>query len=236
VPLRTSIVVIWVIAALVAGAWVVSPCAQGVASDSSVVAAPDSSAVAAPDSIHSVTVQDSLGIPGTLKGQTDYDPAEVKKTLARMGSGEIEGKTTWERKKNPRTAMICSMVLPGLGQTYNGRKLKVGLMVGAMSYYAGNGVLNWRRYQSNSYQARTLPAGSDEQEKSAELADFYQEEARTFLWWSGAVWLLGLLDSWIDAHLYDVREYTPPPPPENNVPATGDEVSYLTLGFKLSFK
>jgi hypothetical protein len=48
--------------------------------------------------------------------------------------------------------------------------------------------------------------------------------------------LLGLLDSWIDAHLYDVREYTPPPPPENNVPATGDEVSYLTLGFKLSFK
>jgi hypothetical protein len=132
--------------------------------------------------------------------------------------------------------MICSMVLPGLGQTYNGRKLKVGLMVGAMSYYAGNGVLNWRRYQSNSYQARTLPAGSDEQEKSAELADFYQEEARTFLWWSGAVWLLGLLDSWIDAHLYDVREYTPPPPPENNVPATGDEVSYLTLGFKLSFK
>ena len=45
-----------------------------------------------------------------------------------------------------------------------------------------------------------------------------------------------MLDSWIDAHLYDVRSYTPPPPPEDAVPrAVNEHVSYLTLGFDLEF-
>jgi hypothetical protein len=115
-----------------------------------VVFAPDTTATAeppvseaVPDSIHAVTVTDSLGIPGTLKGQTDYDPVKMKEILKRMGSSEVEGRTTWERKKNPRTAMLCSALLPGLGQTYNGRRLKVGVMVGVASYYMGNMVLNW---------------------------------------------------------------------------------------------
>jgi hypothetical protein len=47
--------------------------------------------------------------------------------------------------------------------------------------------------------------------------------------------VLGILDSWIDAHLYDVRGYTPPPP-EDTVPRAGNErTSYLTLGFDLEF-
>lgn len=204
-----------------------------------VAAVPDSASAepALPDSTRAITVTDSLGIPGTLKGQTEYDPLEVKDTLRRMGSNEVLGQTTWERKKNPRTALICSMVLPGLGQTYNGRRLKVGLMVGASSYYIGNIILNWRRYQRYSLERDLSEPGSRDERFNGDLAVFYKEEARTYLWWSGAVWLLGLLDSWIDAHLYDVREYTPPPPPATAVPRTeGGQVSYLTVGIGLSFK
>jgi hypothetical protein len=196
----------------------------------------DSGAEVAPDSLRSVTIVDSLGVPGTLQGVAAPDPARVKATLSRMGSSEIEGRTQWERKKNPKVAMLCSALLPGLGQTYNGRRLKVGVMVGFASYYMGNMWLNYRRYEMHLARRDAAPPGSGAFDFENDLADFYKEEARTYLWWSGAVWLLGLLDSWIDAHLYDVRSYTPPAPPESATPrAVNERTSYLTVGFGLEF-
>jgi hypothetical protein len=187
--------------------------------------------------LRDVPPADSLGLPGTLRGQTEYDPLKVKRILGRMGSDEVVGKTTWERKKNARTAMLCSMMLPGLGQTYNGRRLKVGVMVGFTSYYMGNMILNWKNYQASAARLDAAAPGTAEYRVESQLAPFYKEEARTYLWWSGAVWLLGLLDSWIDAHLYDVREYTPPPPPASVAPpAAGGDVSYLTVGIGFSRK
>jgi hypothetical protein len=238
VPLQRQIVVIWVIATLIAATGgATGPAmsrAQAVETDST--AAPADTLTTAPaDSLRSITVTDSLGIPGTLKGQSDYDPLKMKQTLGRMGSSEVVGRTTWERKKNPRTAIICSMLLPGLGQTYNGRRLKVGLMVGFTSFYAGRMILNWHSYQAYALERDQYTPGSFKYRQADQYAGFYKEEARTYMWWTGAVWLIGLLDSWIDAHLYDVREYTPPPP-KTEVPRTEDSVSYLTVGFGLSFK
>jgi hypothetical protein len=238
VPLQRQIVVIWVIAALMAATGGATGPAQSraQAAETDTTAAPPDTTAAPGDSIRTITVTDSLGIPGTLKGQSDYDPVKMKEILGRMGSSEVAGRTTWERKKNPRTAMICSMLLPGLGQTYNGRRLKVGLMVGFTSYYAGNMVLNWHRYEAYAVERDQYPPGTLNYHQADQLAAFYKEEARTYLWWTGAVWLIGILDSWIDAHLYDVREYTPPPPPKADVPRTEDSMSYLTVGFGLSLK
>ncbi len=193
---------------------------------------------AQPDSLRAIVVDDSLGIPGTLKGQTDtQDPAQVKEMLQRMGSSEVAGRTEWERKKNPGVAMLCSALLPGLGQTYNGRRLKVGLMVGFSYYYFSRSWLNWRSYEASIMRRDTLPPGGSAYLQENQRADFYKEEARTFLWWSGAVWLLGIIDSWIDAHLYDVREYTPPARLETSgLQSTGVPASYLTVGFTLEWK
>ena len=49
-------------------------------------------------------------------------------------------------------------------------------------------------------------------ELNDQLSLFYEEQAKDFLWWSAAVWLIGILDAWVDAHLYDVRAYTPETP------------------------
>jgi Family of unknown function (DUF5683) len=205
--------------------------------DSAAIAAPDTSRTPPSDSLRTITVKDSLGIPGTLRGQTvEPDPAAIKGTLQRMGSNEIAGRTQWERQKNPKVAMLCSALLPGLGQTYNGRRLKVGLMVGFASFYSFNGWLNWKRYEAAIVKRDAADPGSGDFRVQNELADFYKEEARTHLWWFGATWVLGILDSWIDAHLYDVRGYTPPAPPESAIPHAVDErTSYLTLGFDLEF-
>ena len=197
----------------------------------------------AADSLRAIVVQDSLGVPGTLKGQTtpvqspDETPEETKEILRRMGSNEVEGLTEWERKKNPKTAMLCSALLPGLGQTYNGRRLKVGLMVGASYYYFSRTWLNWRSYQRSLVARDAAAPGSPTFNREASNADFYKEEARTFLWWSGAVWLIGILDSWIDAHIYDVREYTPPEHAAMiELPQAAGPGSYLTIGFDLDWE
>jgi hypothetical protein len=185
----------------------------------------------APDSLRAVVIEDSLGVRGTLKGEAPvYDPAHTKEILQRMGASEVGGRTPWERKKNPQVAMLCSALLPGLGQTYNGRRLKVGLMVGFTSFYFGNAWLNWKNYEGAIARRDATVPGSIAFQNENERADFFKEEARTYLWWSGAVWLIGILDSWIDAHLYDVREYTPPP--ETTAPrADGQRTSYITVGF-----
>ena len=192
----------------------------------------------AADSLRAVIVEDSLGIPGTLKGQTvEQTPEETKEILRRMGSSEVEGRTEWERKKNPKVAMLCSALLPGLGQTYNGRRLKVGLMVGASYYYFSRTWLNWRSYERSLVRRDAASPGSPTFRREAENADFYKEEARTFLWWSGAVWLIGILDSWIDAHIYDVREYTPPEHTSiTGLPSSEGPGSYMTIGFDLDWE
>jgi hypothetical protein len=236
--LRIPRIVAVVIAGWIAGPAVATPPVPGaiVSSGYFAVSVADSTAVP-PDSVRNLVVTDSLGIPGTLKGQTPApDPAQVKETLQRMGSNEVAGSTEWERKKNPKVAMLCSALLPGLGQTYNGRRIKVGLMVGFTSFYYGNAWLNWRRYEASIQRRDTLDPDSAAYRNENARADFWKEEARTYLWWSGAVWLIGLLDSWIDAHLYDVREYTPPARPETSGLSGGlSPTSYVTLQFGVDF-
>jgi hypothetical protein len=212
---------------------VISPArAQIPAPDTTAVPA-DTTRASAADTLRTINVEDTLGVPGTLKGQT-VDPATTKAVLARMGSDEVEGRTPWERKKNPQVAMLCHTLLPGLGQVYNGRRLKVALMTGFASYYYGTTWLHYQKYRAAEATRDQYQPGSDAYEFQDQRAEFYKEEARTYLWWSGAVWLIGLIDSWIDAHLYDVRSYTPPEPPESVTPtAVNERVSYLTVGFTL---
>lgn len=193
----------------------------------------DSAGVQVPAGSRAVAVKDSLGVPGTLKG-TFINPDSTKAILERMGSSKAEGRTKWEQEKNPRVAMICHTLLPGLGQVYNGRRLKVGLMVGFASYYYGNAWLNYKQWHLAEARRDLHEPGTTQYRTQDELAGFYEEQARTYLWWSGAVWLIGLLDSWIDAHLYDVRTYTPPAPPETQTPhASNETINYLTIGFTL---
>jgi len=141
--------------------------------------------------------------------QASVDQEELKRTLDQIGRAQVEGRREWERRKNPRTALLSSMILPGLGQVYNGRRLKVVVMVGIMSFYTGNVVINWRAHKQYEAQRELLPEGSDGWDLYDRLSLFHEETAIDFMWWAGATWLIGILDAWIDAHLFDIRAYSP---------------------------
>ncbi len=237
-PLHIPRIVAVVTAMLVTATGTAMPAALSAAAQTDSIAPADSTPASAPDSVRAIVVKDSLGIPGTLEGEPPRpDPEQVKETLERMGSSEVEGRTEWERKKNPKVAMLCSALLPGLGQTYNGRRIKVGLMVGFSYFYFSTAWLRYKDYEASIARRDTLEPGSIAYGNENQRAEIYKEDARTYLWWSGAVWLIGILDSWIDAHLYDVREYTPPERAAvSALPASGESVSYLTVGFTLELR
>lgn len=165
---------------------------------------------------------------GEISGE---ERSKLKHTLDMMGRREVEGERLWQRRKSPKLAMYCNAVLPGLGQVYNGRRIKTALMVGAFSYYAGNIWLNQKSAQGYTATRDKLPA--DARARSIyfynRLITYYKDQAKDYLWWSAAVWVIGILDAWIDAHLYDIRAYTPP----QTAGAFGDSrpTPYVTLSF-----
>lgn len=104
---------------------------------------------------------------------------------------QIENDTTgiqFSVEKSPRVAVIRSALVPGWGQWYNGQKLKALLVLGGELALAGNAILyNQWAVKSSTKMER----------------EFYQYNRSRFLWWFFGVYLLNILDAYVDAHLWN---------------------------------
>ncbi len=149
---------------------------------------------------------DSAAGPGSISAE---ERDALKETMQQLGSKEVPGLRRWQRKKVPKVALFSSAVLPGLGQLYVGRRIKVGLAAGFFTTYAGWAWIHWKDAQSWTAYRDKLPEGSSPFFANQQI-DFHKESARDYMWWAAAVWVISMLDAWIDAHLYDLRVYTPP--------------------------
>ncbi|MBN2102779.1 hypothetical protein JW835_01920 [bacterium] len=90
--------------------------------------------------------------------------------------------------KSPVGAMIRSAIFPGWGQLYNGKWFKALLVVGIEAGLAGNAMLmNQRMIHSTTIDER----------------EFYRHHRGTFVWWFAGVYLLNILDAFVDAHLFE---------------------------------
>ncbi len=187
----------WVLVAVIAGVIVAPVRGAAFVADDSTAAVVDSARV--------------LDVTPVTRRVTDLEARKrLKESLQRMGRREVEGRRQWERRKSGRVAMLSSMVLPGLGQVYNGRRLKVLVVAGMAMGYGSQVWLNAKGAQRARFRRDRLEPGTSAYNLQNRLIDFHKEEARTWGWWTGAIWILGILDAWTDAHLYDIRAYTPP--------------------------
>jgi hypothetical protein len=153
---------------------------------------------------------DGAAAADTSAGSTGAGSKEsIKREMARIGQAEVPGEREWERKKSPTVAMASSMVLPGLGQLYNGRRIKTIIAVGAFGYYLGTAWLEAKEAQRSLKARDALDPNTFEWREEDAWYQFHKESARDYLWWSGAVWLITVLDAFVDAHLYDVRAVKP---------------------------
>jgi hypothetical protein len=91
-------------------------------------------------------------------------------------------------RKSPRRAALYALAFPGGGQIYNGRYLKAGLILGL------EGLAYWR-FAVN----RKLYRGY--QEDYALPRHRYLEKRNKYAWWVAFIYVYGLLDAVVDAHL-----------------------------------
>lgn len=114
-------------------------------------------------------------------------------------------KKTFVMKKNPWKAVAYSAILPGSGQFYNESYWKIPIIAGLGGYFGyeivknNNKFLDYKNQFINS-QTQQNPSG-DERLKT--LREFYRDQRDDFIIYSVILYVVNLIDAYVDAQLYD---------------------------------
>ena len=109
-------------------------------------------------------------------------------------SSFLLGKThpdTSDSIKSPKNAALSS-IIPGGGQLYNGKKFKAGLIL------AGEvlAIVNWHN------NSQLYSSYDDANNVEYPLPKYrYLEKRNKYVWWIGFIYIYGLIDAIVDAHL-----------------------------------
>ena len=100
--------------------------------------------------------------------------------------------------KSPWFAVLQSAVVPGLGQIYNESYIKAPIIWGAAALLVYGWVYNDNKHSdyANLYQ-------QTQNELYRRYRDFYGDQRDLFTIYMGLVYLLNLVDAYVDAHLFD---------------------------------
>ena len=95
--------------------------------------------------------------------------------------------------KSPKKAASSALVFPGGGQLYNGKIIKAGLIL------AGEviAIINWHK---NSQLYSSYDANNDAEYPLPKHR--YLEKRNKSVWWIGFIYIYGLIDAIVDAHLH----------------------------------
>jgi hypothetical protein len=101
-------------------------------------------------------------------------------------------------QKSPWTAVLLSAALPGLGQIYNESYFKVPVIWGV----AGLLIYGWF-YNNDKYKENRDLYLQTQTELYKNYRDFYRDQRDLFTIYTVLVYLLNLVDAYVDAHLFD---------------------------------
>lgn len=135
-------------------------------------------------------------------------PELEKKLYLSSASDTIKkkpGKPVFVMKKSPWKAVLYSALLPGAGQFYNESYWKIPVIVGLGSYFVygwiknNNQYLDYKQQYANS-QTPENPNGNLQLEN---LREFYRDQRDNFIIYSSILYLINLIDAYVDAQLFD---------------------------------
>ncbi len=114
-------------------------------------------------------------------------------------SSFLLGKThpdTSDSIKSPKNAALSS-IIPGGGQLYNGKKFKAVLIL------AGEilAIVNWHN------NSQLYSSYDDANNVEYPLPKYrYLEKRNKYVWWIGFIYIYGLIDAIVDAHLHPFED------------------------------
>ena len=162
------------------------------------------------DADWTVASPDTLSAP-TPKTIFNASPGIDRKTLTfqQRNSGAFRRKKKGGLK-SPGMAALCSAVLPGFGQIYNGQWYKTPVLyagVGVLAYFTDQS-LRSRNLYGREIKARVDSTGSLNPrladyslQEILDLRNYYEQNFELCLIIAGAVYLLNIVDAIVYAHL-----------------------------------
>lgn len=108
-------------------------------------------------------------------------------------------------KKSPAVAVLLSAALPGAGQFYNESYWKIPVIGGLIGYFGYeyfrlNNLFKDYRDDYASSQTAENPNGNL---RLKTLREFYRGQRDDFIWYFVIVYVVNLVDAYVDAHLFD---------------------------------
>jgi hypothetical protein len=112
---------------------------------------------------------------------------------------------TYKMTKSPTKAMLFSAVIPGAGQFYNKSYWKIPIIWGVGGYFVyeiiknNNSYIDYRDLYANSQ----TPSNPNGDVRYKNLREFYRDQRDQFYLYAGLVYLINIVDAYVDAHLFD---------------------------------
>ncbi|MBE2218083.1 MAG: hypothetical protein IAE90_07770 [Ignavibacteria bacterium] len=140
-----------------------------------------------------INVADTL-IADTIKADSIFTVEKKKVTEKKF-----------RMKKSPTVAVLLSAALPGAGQFYNESYWKIPIIGGLVGYFGYEYFRNnnlYKDYRERYVESQTgvNPAGDPNLKI---LREFYRDQRDDFVWYFLIVYVVNMVDAYVDAHLFD---------------------------------
>jgi TM2 domain-containing membrane protein YozV len=121
----------------------------------------------------------------------------------------VEKKKVTEKKfrmkKSPTVAVLLSAALPGAGQFYNESYWKIPIVGGLVGYFGYEYFRNNNLYKDyrNQYSASQTELNPSGDQNLKTLREFYRDQRDDFVWYFLIVYVINMVDAYVDAHMFD---------------------------------
>lgn len=107
--------------------------------------------------------------------------------------------------KSTTVAMLLSAGLPGAGQLYNESYWKIPVILGLAGYWGYEWIALNKEYQNykNLYSESLIKLPPSGNYKYRTIRDFYRGERDKFGWYLGILYVVNILDAYVDASLFE---------------------------------
>jgi hypothetical protein len=160
-----------------------------------------------------------------LHSYNNFDSTEVNQPSSQSTISVIQ-----KKHKSTTAAMLFSAALPGAGQFYNESYWKIPIVLGLGGYWGyewvqmNNELKTYKSKYSESL-VKFPPSGSYQYKN---LRDFYRSERDKFAWYLGILYVLNIVDAYVDASLFEFSV-------GEDLSSVSSPRSNLSLSVKLKF-
>ncbi len=153
-------------------------------------------------------VSSQTGIPVDLKLSSKSNSLKEANTGILL-SDTVKKKSSdipvFKMKKSPWRAVAYSAILPGAGQFYNESYWKIPIIAGLGGYFVYELIINNNQYldYKQQYLNSQTPQNPQGNLQLQSLREFYRDQRDNFIIYSMILYLVNLIDAYVDAQLYD---------------------------------